>query len=141
MEDRSRVMAVDWGEARIGVALSDPTRVLATPLTTLHEKDKRKQIERVAALVAEHEVARVLVGLPLHMDGKETTTTVPATRFAEKLARTVEVPVELVDERLSSALAESRLSEAKRKPRRHDKGRLDAAAAAVVLQQWLDDQP
>jgi putative Holliday junction resolvase len=133
-----RVLAIDWGEARIGVAQSDPTRRLATPHSTLFEKDKRRQIERVVALVVELEATLVLVGLPLHMDGKETTTTRPATKFAEKLAGLVAVPVELVDERLSSAVAEARLAEAGKKAGRKDKGRIDSEAAAVLLQEWLD---
>lgn len=138
MAHAGRVMAVDWGEARIGVALSDPTRTLATPHVTIEDKDKRRQIERVAALVEATEATLVLVGLPLHVDGRETTTTKPATKFAEKLARYVTVPVVMVDERWTSLEAEARLSEAGRRPGRADKGRVDSAAAAVLLQAWLD---
>jgi putative Holliday junction resolvase len=133
-----RVMAIDWGEARIGLALSDETRTLATPHATLHEKDKGRQVARVVALIAELEVSEVIVGLPLHMDGTDTTSTRPATKYAEKLAGLVKVPVSLVDERLTSIAAEERLAEAGRRPGRADKGRLDSAAAAVLLQGWLD---
>lgn len=133
-----RVMAIDWGEARIGVAVSDPTRTLATPHTTLYEKDKRAQVMRVVALAGELEVTQILVGLPLHMDDSATSTTRPAMKYAEKLATLVQVPVSLVDERLTSLTAEARLAEAGRRAGRADKGRIDSAAAAVLLQGWLD---
>jgi len=143
--DRSRqpgrVLAVDWGAARIGIAVSDPTRTLATPYVTLEEKDRRRQIERVVALVAELDARLVLVGQPLHMDGRVTSSTLPATKYAEKLASLVRVPVTLVDERLSSVSAEALLTEAGRRPGRADKARLDSAAAAGFLQEWLDAQP
>ena len=130
-------MAVDWGEARIGVALSDPTRTLATPLVTLSEKDKGLQIRKVAALVAEHEATLVVVGLPLHLDGRDSASTVTARKFAAKLALVIApIPVELVDERLSSVEAAERLSETTRK--KVDRLALDRAAAAVLLQGWLD---
>ena len=134
---KGRVMAVDWGEARIGVALSDPTRTLATPLVTLSEKDKGLQIRKVAALAAEHEATLVLVGLPLHLDGRDSASTVTARKFAAKLALVIApIPVELVDERLSSVEAAERLSETTRK--KVDRLALDRAAAAVLLQGWLD---
>jgi len=135
---QGRVLAVDWGEARIGLAVSDPTRTLATPYATLAEKDKGLQVKRVAALAGELEVTEVIVGLPLHMDGRETTSTRPAMKYAEKLARFVAVPVTLVDERLTSFEAEALLEAAGRKAGRADKGRIDSAAAAVLLQRWLD---
>ena len=133
-----RVLAVDWGEARIGLALSDPTRTLATPYMTLAEKDKGLQIKRVVALVDLLEIAEIIVGMPLHMDGAATTTTRPAMKYAEKLAGLVSVPVTLVDERMTSITAEARLSEAGWKSSRADKSRIDSAAAAVMLQNWLD---
>lgn len=147
-----RVLAIDWGLARIGLALSDATRTLASPWPALHEKDKRAQIEHVVALIRDEEVAHVLVGLPLHLDGRESESTRSARRYAEKLAGLVQVPVELVDERYTSVEAEDRLREvgswrpggpgrrghgSKRGPDR-DKGRVDSAAAAVLLQGWLD---
>ena len=138
MELPGRVLAIDWGEARIGLAISDPTRTLATPRAALEEKDKGRQISRVVALIAELEVTGVVVGMPLHMDGSATRSTVPAMKYAEKLARLAGVPVTLVDERLTSIEAEERLTEAGRRPGRADKGRIDSAAAAIMLQRWLD---
>lgn len=134
-----RVVAIDWGQARLGVAVSDPTRTLATPHTTLHEKDKGLQIRRTAALVAELEATLVLVGLPLHLDGRESESSATARRFAAKLATVVApIPVALVDERLSSVEAAERLAERPTKRRGDD---VDRAAAAVMLQAWLDQPP
>ena len=134
---RGRVLAVDWGEARLGIALSDPTRTLATPLVTLHEKDKGQQTRRVHALVLEHEATLVLVGLLLHMDGRESPSSVIARKFAAKLELVLQpIPVVLVDERLSSVEATDRLAARGKKTERGD---VDRAAAAVLLQGWLDD--
>lgn len=135
-----RVLAIDWGLARLGLAISDATRTLATPLPALHEKDKRAQIERVVALIAPEEVSHIVVGLPLHLDGRDSDSSRAATKYAEKLASRVAVPVELFDERFSSVEAEERLRAggSKRSLDRRDKGRIDSAAAAVLLQAWLD---
>ena len=137
----NRVMGIDFGEARIGVALSDPTRTLATPLTTLHEKDKGQQIKRTAALMAEHEVTLVVVGIPYRLDGSVGDMAEMAEKFAAKLEQVTGVPVERTDERFSSIAAEGALRMAdggKRKKGKQDKGRIDQAAAAVLLQEWLD---
>lgn len=137
---KGRVVAIDWGEARIGVAVSDPTRTLATPHVTLHEKDKGQQIKRTQALVAELEATLVLVGLPLHMDGNESPSSKSARKFAEKLAGLIQpIPVELVDERLSSVEASERL--AARPTKKSERGDVDRAAAAVMLQRYLDEPP
>jgi putative Holliday junction resolvase len=141
-----RVLAIDWGLARIGLAVSDATRTLATPLPALHEKDKRAQIEKVVALVAAEEITRILVGLPLHLDGAESPSSQAARKYAEKLATRVAVPVELHDERFTSVEAESRLDDlhglggrgARSRDKRSDKGRIDSASAAVLLQAVLD---
>jgi len=138
-----RVVAIDWGEARIGVAVSDATRTLATPHTTLHEKDKGLQIRRVAALLSELEATVVLVGIPYHLDGNASASTITAEKFAAKLATVVGIPIIRVDERLSSVAAEERLEQRGRTKARPktDKGLVDRAAAAILLQAWLDVQP
>lgn len=134
-----RVLAVDWGEARIGIAVSDPTRTLATPHTTLHEKDKAQQVMRVVTIARELEVVLVLVGIPRHLDGQSSATTVSAQKYAAKLATFVApTPVVHVDERLSSVEAEEKLMATSRRPRQMQKGLVDRAAAAVLLQAWLD---
>ena len=132
-----RTLAIDWGLARIGLAVSDATRTLATPLPALHEKDKRAQIERVVALVAAEEITLVVVGLPLHLDGRESDSSRAARKYAEKLATRIDIPIELVDERFTSVQAHERLAEIGGVGRK-DKGRIDSASAAILLQAWLD---
>ncbi|MBL8783715.1 MAG: Holliday junction resolvase RuvX [Deltaproteobacteria bacterium] len=137
-----RVIAIDWGAARIGLAASDPTRTLATPRHTLYEKDKGQQTKKVAAFIVEEEATLVLVGLPLMLDGSDSETTRSARKFAEKLQTLIPVQVVLVDERLSSVEAEELLAESGfRSKSKADKGRIDSAAAAVMLQRWLDTRP
>ncbi len=134
-----RILSVDWGEARIGLALSDPTGTLASPLTTLHEKDKRAQIERVVELAKQHEVARIIVGIPYTVDGEEGSMARWARKYAEKLERVGGVEVIGVDERYTSVAADFALEAADGGRRRgRDKGDRDSAAAAIMLQEYLD---
>jgi putative Holliday junction resolvase len=132
-----RVIAIDWGEARLGIAVSDPTGTLATPHAVLHEKDKRQQIERVVAVARELGAERILVGIPLRADGAPSGTARWAEKYAQKLEAVSGLPVERVDERFSSVEAADKLREA-RPGRRGPAPELDAAAAAIVLQAWLD---
>ena len=134
-----RILGVDWGEARIGLALSDPTGTLATPLMTLHEKDKRAQIERVVDIAREHEVARIVVGIPYTLDGEEGHMARWARKYAEKLGRVSGLEVIGVDERFTSVAADYAL-EAADEGRRTNRGKgdRDQAAAAILLQEYLD---
>ena len=139
----SRVVAFDWGLARIGVAVSDPTRTLATPHVVISEKDKGQQIKKCVALVRELEAEVVLVGLPVHLHGGTSQSTLTAERFTAALERGLAAAgltpqLHRVDERWSSVEAEARLRESGH--RRVGRGgvAVDAAAAAVTLQAWLD---
>ena len=135
-------MGVDFGEARIGIALSDPTRTLATPLTTLHEKDKGRQITRVVELIEAHQVTLVVVGIPYALDGSAGEMATMAQKYADKLARVSGLDVVLMDERFTSFEAAERLKSArKRGGKRRVKDALDQAAAAVILQRYLDETP
>jgi len=134
-----RILSVDWGEARIGLALSDPTGTLASPLTTLHEKDKRAQIERVVEVAKSHEVERIIVGIPYTLDGQEGSMARWARKYAEKLERVGGIEVVGVDERYTSVAADFALEAADGGRRRgRDKGDRDSAAAAILLQEYLD---
>jgi putative Holliday junction resolvase len=144
-----RILAFDWGAARIGVALSDPTRTLATPRPAIVEKDKARQIQRACATVIDSEAVAVLVGLPLHLDGASGPSVRSATMFAEKLRAALATAcpdaapaVHLVDERFTSQTAAELLAQGRqhRAPLRKD-GTLDSAAAAVLLQACLDTTP
>ncbi|HEX6712880.1 MAG TPA: Holliday junction resolvase RuvX [Thermoleophilaceae bacterium] len=120
----SRVIALDHGEARCGVAVSDPTGEIVTPLPVIERPDTRRGIARVADVVREREAELVVVGLPLTMGGEEGEQARAARDFADKLAHAVDVPVELYDERLTTRLADRT-------------GGNDSVAAAHLLETWL----
>jgi putative Holliday junction resolvase len=141
-----RVLGLDLGRRRIGIAVSDASATLARPLRTLERGPSDKlALRALAALVeelaaAEDGLSVVVVGRPTRLDGSPTDETVHAEQMAEGLRRRVRVPVMFQDERLSSHEAETRLAETQRDWRIR-KARLDAAAAAVILQDWLDTRP
>ena len=144
-----RLIAVDVGERRIGLALSDPTATLARPLKVLTvprvEKTGAKGVIVVAKEILtlekeEDELAGVVVGLPVSLTGQAHSQTQYVLRFVESLRNYTELPIYVQDERLSSHEAESRLAEHERDWRQR-KARLDAASAAVILQDFLDSQP
>lgn len=138
-EVSGRLLALDVGERRVGVAVSDPTGWLARPLTIVHCRSKREDLAAIARLVEEQGVTAVVVGYPLNMDGSVGPQARRVARYAAALERVLPVPVMLWDERLSSEEAADRLRAAaggRRKRRRH----LDDAAAAVILQDYLDAQ-
>jgi putative Holliday junction resolvase len=130
-------MALDAGAVRIGVALSDETGTLASGLVTLKAAGPRKDARAVAALVREHGVGEVVVGLPLRLDGTLGPRAEEVLSFVERLRRVLDVPVVTRDERLTSVAAGERLAEAGVK-RRDRKARIDEAAAALILQEHLD---
>jgi putative Holliday junction resolvase len=134
-----RLLALDVGDVRIGVALSDETGTLASGLVTLRSAGPRKDVQAVAALVREHAVAQVVVGLPLRLDGSLGSRAEQVVAFVERLRRVVRVPVVTRDERLTSVAADERLAEAG-VGRRDRKARLDQAAAALLLQEHLDER-
>jgi putative Holliday junction resolvase len=131
-----RVIALDVGERRIGVAVSDPTGTLATPHTVIHRRSKAEDFETVARLVIELEAERVVVGLPLSLNGEVGPQARRVSRYAHALAQRLDVPMELHDERYSTVTADALLTERGRKRRVP----IDAAAAAVILQDYLDSR-
>lgn len=136
----SRILALDYGERRIGVALSDPTRTIAAPLTTLKRRQgKRPPWPEIARLVQEHEVGELLVGLPLDLAGNEGPWAAEVRAFGAELARRTGLPVHWEDERLSTVEAERAIrSMGLKKKQREEKERIDAAAAALILRGFLD---
>ena len=131
-----RILALDLGAARIGVAVSDPEATLALPLGTIRT-GAPADLASVAALVSEHGVVRVLVGNPIGLSGAQGAASHHAAAFADALRSVLTVPVELVDERLSTVEAERRLSAAGVRGRRR-RDVVDQVAAAVILQSYLD---
>jgi putative Holliday junction resolvase len=137
-ELEGRVLGLDLGDVRIGVAISDPERRLAVPLGTVHT-GAPADLRAIASLVREHDVTAVVVGLPLRMSGESGTRAAHATRFANALGSVLEVPVILQDERLSSVEADRALRDAGAGGRAR-RGAIDRSAATIILQAWLDGQ-
>jgi putative Holliday junction resolvase len=124
-----RVLALDYGAARCGTAVSDPTGTLATPLEPILRPGTRKGLQRIAALVRELGAQAVVVGLPLSLSGGDSAQTTETRAFAERLQRLLDVPVELYDERFTTRIAE----------RTEGSAAADSRAAAVLLEGWLAD--
>lgn len=135
-----RILAVDYGERRVGLALSDPTAVIASPLPTLERrKGKRPPVAPIARLAREHDVESIVVGLPLTLDGDDSDWTREVRDFAAALGERTGLPVALQDERMTSVEAERAVrSIGLPKKKREEKGRIDAAAAMLILQAYLD---
>jgi len=132
-----RLLALDVGDVRIGVALSDETGTLASGLVTLRAVGPRKDVQAVSALAREHGVGEVVVGLPLRLDGSLGSQAEKVVAFVERLRRVLRLPVVTRDERLTSVAAGERLAEAGVKGRDR-KARIDQVAAALILQEHLD---
>ncbi|MGZ8750385.1 MAG: Holliday junction resolvase RuvX [Pseudonocardia sp.] len=138
MRIRGRRLGIDVGAVRVGVALSDPDEVLATPLATvardvLHGTD----LATIAGMVAEHDVVGVVVGLPRTLAGREGPAAEAAREFGAALAGRVAVPIEFADERLTTVVATRQMRESGRKGRRQ-RAVVDQVAAVAILQGWLD---
>lgn len=131
----SRVMAIDLGSARTGVAVSDELGMLAQPWKTLPGGEAA--FEAVRAAVEEVKPSRVLVGLPRNMDGSSGPAAEAAREFAGRLRAVVECPVDLWDERLTTVAAQRALRESGRKAR-DQRSVIDQVAAQILLQSWLD---
>ena len=132
-----RVLAIDFGSARIGLALSDPTGTLARPLPFLPAKGDAKLAREIAALAEKEQAGHILLGLPRHMNGTLGEAAAKVQAFATALGSATKIPLELVDERLTTVQASRQLQEAGRDTRAQ-RGRIDSEAAAVLLQGWLD---
>ena len=135
-----RTLGIDFGEARIGLALSDLSGTIAMPLETIETKDKGAQVREVAQRIADREVTRVVIGLPLEMDGSAGPMAEMVEKFAAKLEATAEVEVIRWDERLTSVAAERAVREmgGRRGKKKKKKGHLDPIAACLLLQAFLD---
>jgi putative Holliday junction resolvase len=133
------VLALDPGTKRIGMAVTDPRGTFALPLEPVAVDARGGHLARLAAAAAERRVERIVVGLPLKLDGGEGPAARAARAFAAEVGRAAGVPVELFDERLTTAQAERELiGRGVRRERRRE--RIDSSAAALLLQSWLDAQ-
>jgi putative Holliday junction resolvase len=132
-----RLLGVDYGVARVGLAVSDPGRSIASPLTTRERQGPDRDAELFRALVKEEEVVGLVVGLPVHTDGREGTKAAEARAFGTWLAEVTGLPVVYADERFTTVQAESALWEAGLSHRRR-RQRRDRVAAQMLLQAYLD---
>lgn len=132
-----RILGVDLGTRRIGLALSDPLGLTAQPLPTLQAESREAGIREVSRIAAEHEVQSVIVGLPLRMDGRAGPEARRAERFAEELRMTTGLMVRTWDERLTTAISERSLIESGRS-RKKRQTVIDSAASILILQNYLD---
>lgn len=134
---RGTILAFDFGEKRIGTAMGESEIGIAHPLTTIHAADKQRRYAAIETLIREWQPALLVVGLPAHLDGREHEMSRLARKFAGELARRFNLPVEFVDERLTSAAAASTLGESGVATHRH-KEMIDSVAAQHILQDYLD---
>ena len=132
-----RILGVDFGDTRTGLALSDPSRLLASGLETLTPGGMEKTAEAVAAVARERGAAAVVVGLPKNMDGTEGFRAVRCREFAEKLATLTDLPTALLDERLTTMSASRYLNETNTRGAAR-KGVIDTLSAQIILQNALD---
>jgi putative pre-16S rRNA nuclease len=139
--NRGRLLGIDVGAVRVGVAVCDPDGVLATPLVTVpRDVDGGTDLRTIAGLVAEHEAVGVVVGLPRTLAGRDGPAAEAARAFADALSGVLDVPVELSDERLTTVVATRQLRERGVKGRKQ-RAVVDQAAAVAILQGWLDAHP
>jgi putative holliday junction resolvase len=133
-----RVMGLDVGKVRVGVALTDPLGYTAQPLLTLWRKTRGEDLRSLLRLIRKHEVVRIVVGNPLHMSGEVSPWAVKVQEFAEELGVRSGLPVELWDERLSSVAAHEILNQAGGHDRQERKYVIDQVAAVVILRGWME---
>jgi len=132
-----RILGLDIGEKRIGVAMSDTLGILASPLTQINKTGNQAAIEAILDLVRQHGVERIIAGLPYSLDGDLGPQAQRVENFLRKLSEHLDIPVETWDERYTTVAAEGKMIEAGvRRDKR--KKRIDAVAAALILQEYLD---
>lgn len=135
-----RILSIDYGRRRLGLAVSDPLRLTARPLTTWSRSNRRHDLARLRSLCREQRISLIVVGWPLQLGGTRGEMASEAARFAERIRADLGIPVELVDERLSSWEAEQAVAEVavgKLRSRNRKERQLDEVAAAVILRDYL----
>ena len=138
-----QIMAVDFGDARTGLAICDKTELLASPVGVIHEKRFEHAVEKVAAAAAENRAEAVIVGLPLNMNGSEGPRAELCRNFAEQLSSRVNVPVRMWDERQTTVSAAGYLNQTDTRGKKR-KEVIDAVAAVIILDsylQWRKNHP
>lgn len=132
-----KTMGIDFGLARIGIALSDDTKFLASPFETYKRKCEELDIQHIVEIVKSKNVDEIVCGLPMNMAGEEQEIAKKTRDFMLKLQEQINIKIEFVDERLSSLMAEEMLKETEKDWKKR-KEKLDAVAASIILQDYLD---
>ena len=136
------ILAIDYGQKRLGLALSDECGVTSRPFAIWTRINRRRDLTRLRELVRQHAVRRIVIGLPLHLDGTQSEMSAETKAFAGRVEKALGIPVEMMDERLSSWEAEQTIgankSAASSHRRRKRQTTLDDVAAAVILRDYLD---
>ncbi|MGD0355747.1 MAG: Holliday junction resolvase RuvX [Dehalococcoidia bacterium] len=134
-----RILGLDIGDRKIGVAVSDPSQVLASPISTIIRDDDAKAINQIACLTKKYGASQIIIGLPYSLSGAIGKQAEKVLSFKQKIAEAVNVEIIMQDERLSSVSANQKLREAGKKGNKL-KNEMDAAAATVILQSFLDER-
>ena len=133
-----RILGVDYGDSRIGLALSDPNKIIASPFKTIKNKGFDKTKKKISDIIKENKVELIVLGLPISMSGTDTNQTKKVRKF-QRFIQDFDIPVEMQDERLSSLTAKKSLIQQNIKTG-HNKHFIDSTAAAIFLQQYLDSK-
>lgn len=133
-----RWMAIDFGKKRVGIALTDLLKITAQPYETLIIRKKEQLISAIKKIAEEEDVEKIIVGLPLHMDGSESKAAEASRSFADELSRVLSIPVEMWDERLTTVEAERTLIEKANLSRLKRKNKIDKLAATFLLQSYME---
>lgn len=135
----NRLLGIDYGEKRVGIAITDPLMMFASPLKTIIRDNNFWK--NFLGIFSQYKIIKVILGYPLKENGEESTSTQLVKKFREQLEEKISVPIEFCDERYSSDIAKKRIIETvPSKKKRRDKSLLDKNAAAIILQDYLDTQ-
>tara|TARA_B100000029_G_scaffold396184_1_gene394200 strand:- start:18159 stop:18581 length:423 start_codon:yes stop_codon:yes gene_type:complete len=137
-----RILGIDFGEKRIGLAISDPLGILATPIETLDSSEMDLVIPKLAETISDHAVTKIVVGIPWTLSGKSGPQTKKTFEFISLISDTFEIPIKQIDERFTSLQAEKKLrlvdKRSRKKQKKIPKGLIDSVSAAIILQTYLD---
>jgi putative Holliday junction resolvase len=133
-----RLLAIDFGSRRIGLALSDPLQIIARPFAVLINDESIFQ--KLSQIVADEKISRIIVGLPVNMEGEDTPKTLEVRRFTEDLKKKVAIPIEFWDERYTSEEARKVLQDMRIEPHQN-KNHIDKVAASLILRDYMDNNP
>jgi len=133
-----RILALDYGERRIGVAVSDPTCCIAQGLSTITYESPKKAIQKICNLSEEYQVEKIVIGMPLTMKGHKAFTAKKVEKFIHSLSQRIQIPLIQWDERLTTVAAHRTITQLGKSPSRH-KEKIDQISATILLQSYLDN--